>query len=229
MTRIEKIGDATLYLGDALEILPTLEKVDAVISDPPYGIDENDRKVASRGKLAVPKDYGSFDWDKAPPSPELMAAVCGAGKWVALFGGNYFGLPASSCWLVWDKLNGDNDFADCELAWTNWPKAVRRIQWRWNGMIRQGNEERFHPTQKPLQVMGWAIDLCPKADTILDPFMGSGTTGVAAVERRRHFIGIEREPSYFDIACRRIEQAYKQRPLFDAEPVRKPEQMGIDA
>jgi site-specific DNA-methyltransferase (adenine-specific)/modification methylase len=236
--RVETIGDATLYLGDCMEILPTLPKVDAVITDPPYGIGESSKKVESRqrgGKLgpllgykgkamADQKDYGEFDWDQEPPSGELMALMLAAGKWQCLFGGNYFGLPASSCWLVWDKLNGNNDFADCELAWTNWPKAVRRIQWRWNGMLRQGNEERFHPTQKPLQVMGWAIDLCPKADSILDPFMGSGTTGVAAVERRRVFIGIEREPKYFDIACRRIEQAYKQRPLFDAEPQPKPEQ-----
>jgi DNA modification methylase len=224
-----RIGDATLYLGDCMEILPTLPKVDCVLTDPPYGIDENDRKVASRGKLAVPKDYGAFDWDKAPPSAALIAQILAAGEYQCLFGGNYFGLPASSCWLVWDKLNGSNDFADCELAWTNWPKAVRRLQWRWNGMIRQGNEERYHPTQKPLQVMGWAIDLCPKSDSILDPFMGSGTTGVAAAERRKTFIGIEREPKYFDIACKRIEQAYAQRPLFEATPERKPEQMGIDA
>lgn len=244
MSRVEVIGDARLYLGDCMEILPTLPKVDAVITDPPYGIGESSKKVESRqrgGKLgtllgykgnamADQKDYGAFDWDQEPPSADLMALVIAAGKHLALFGGNYFSLPPTSCWLVWDKLNGDNDFADCELCWTNWPKAVRRIQWRWNGMLRQGNEDRHHPTQKPLQVMGWVIDLCPKADSILDPFMGSGTTGVAAVERRRQFIGIEREPKYFDIACRRIEQAYKQRPLFEAEPQqRKPEQLGLEA
>jgi site-specific DNA-methyltransferase (adenine-specific)/modification methylase len=211
-----------------MEILPQIEGVDCVITDPPYGINEAAGKNKSRTNMAVAKDYGNDDWDKAPPSAELIALILAAAKWQCLFGGNYFGLPASSCWLVWDKLNGDNDFADCELAWTNWPKAVRRIQWRWNGMIRQGHEERFHPTQKPLQVMGWAIDLCPKADSILDPFMGSGTTGVAAVERRRKFIGIEREPKYFDIACRRIEQAYAQRPLFEAEPAKAPEQLGLD-
>lgn len=225
--RKEVIGDAILYLGDCLEILPTLAKVDAVLCDPPYGIGEAAGKNKSRTNMAVAKDYGDDDWDNAPPSPELVALVLAAGKWQALWGGNYFGLPASSCWLVWDKLNGDNDFADCELAWTNWPKAVRRLQWRWNGMIRQGNEERFHPTQKPLQVMAWMIDLCPKADTILDPFMGSGTTGVAAIQRGKKFIGIEREPKYFDVACMRIEQTAKERPLFDAEPERKPEQLGI--
>ena len=211
-----QIGNATLYLGDCMEILPTLERVDAVITDPPYGINENHKKVASREKLAAPKDYGEFDWDKAPPDGALIDTVRSLATWSAFFGGNYFQLPPTSCWLVWDKLNS-GDFADCELAWTNWPKAVRRIQWRWNGMIRQGNEERYHPTQKPLEVMKWVIDLCPKADTILDPFMGSGTTGVAAIQMGRKFIGIEREPKYFEIACKRIEQAASQAQLFEPE------------
>lgn len=221
------IGDATLYLGDCMEILPFIEPVDAVITDPPYGINENHKKVASRGKLATPKDYGEFDWDKSAPSQQLIDAILEKGKYQALFGGNYFGLPATSCWLVWDKLNGDNDFADCELAWTNWPKAVRRLQWRWNGMIRQGNEERFHPTQKPLGVMKWVIDLCPKAEVILDPFMGSGTTGVAAIQMGRKFIGIEREPKYFDIACKRIEQAASQGMLFVDTPKQIAEQAAL--
>ena len=227
MAEIVKIGDATLYLGDCMDILPTLDKVDAVITDPPYGINENHKKVASRGKLAAPKDYGEFDWDKFPPSKDLIDAIRNKAQWSALFGGNYFELPPASCWLVWDKLNGDNDFADCELAWTNWPKAVRRLQWRWNGMIRQGNEERFHPTQKPLGVMKWVIDLCPKADVIFDPFMGSGTTGVAAIQMGRKFIGIERERKYFDIACERITNAQRQESLFPVQT--KQEQQGMFA
>ena len=216
-----EIGNATLYLGDCIDILPTLDKVDAVITDPPYGINENSKKVASRGNMAAPKDYGDFDWDKAPPPDELIELIRTKGKYQAFFGGNYFTLPPTSCWLVWDKLNGDNDFADCELAWTNWPKAVRRLQWRWNGMIRQGNEERYHPTQKPLEVMKWIIELCPKSDTILDPFMGSGTTGVAAIQMGRKFVGIERDPKYFEIACKRIKQAISQPQLFEPEPVKQ--------
>ena len=226
-TNVRVIGDATLYLGDCRDILPTLPRVDAVITDPPYGIGESSKKVASRGKLAAPKDYGDFDWDKSPPEKSLIDAIRNASTWQAFFGGNYFELPPTSCWLVWDKLNGDNDFADCELAWTNWPKAVRRIQWRWNGMIRQGNEERSHPTQKPLAVMSWVIGLCPKADIILDPFMGSGTTGVAAAQMGRKFIGIERELKYFDIACERIERAYAQGTLFDPAERAKPEQPAL--
>lgn len=215
------IGNATLYLGDCLDILPGLPPVDAVITDPPYGIGESNEKNLTRGSLAAPKDYGHFDWDASPASPESIRQIQATSKWQAIFGGNYFDLPPTSCWLVWDKQNGSNDFADCELAWTNWPKAVRRIQWRWNGMIRQGNESRFHPTQKPLGVMRWVIDLCPASQTILDPFMGSGTTGVAAVQMGRQFIGIEKEPRYFDIACRRIEQAQKQPDMF-IEPVKPP-------
>jgi len=211
-----EIGNATLYLGNCLEVLPLIDKVDAVITDPPYGINENSKKVASRRNIAAPKDYGDFDWDKAPPSDELIELIRTKGKYQAFFGGNYFTLPPTSCWLVWDKLNS-GDFADCELAWTNWPKAVRRLQWRWNGMIRQGNEERYHPTQKPLEVMKWVIDLCPKADTILDPFMGSGTTGVAAIQLGKKFIGIECESKYFEIACKRIEQAVAQPQLFEHE------------
>jgi site-specific DNA-methyltransferase (adenine-specific)/modification methylase len=216
-----EIGNATLYLGDCAEVLSMIDKVDAVITDPPYGINENSKKVASRGNMAAPKDYGHFDWDKSPPSDELIELIRTKGKYQAFFGGNYFTLPPTSCWLVWDKLNGDNDFADCELAWTNWHKAVRRLQWRWNGMIRQGNEERYHPTQKPLEVMKWVIELCPKSDTILDPFMGSGTTGVAAIQLGKKFIGIEREKQYFDIACKRIEQAVSQPQLFEHEPVKQ--------
>ena len=213
------IGNATLYCGDCMDILPTLPKVDAVITDPPYGINENHKKVASREKLAAARDYGEFDWDKEPPSSDLIELIRSASKWQAFFGGNYFALPPTSCWLVWDKLNS-GDFADCELAWTNWPKAVRRLQWRWNGMIRQGNEDRFHPTQKPLGVMKWVIELCPKSETILDPFMGSGTTGVAAVQMGRKFIGIEREPKYFEIARKRIEDAQRQVDMF-VQPVQK--------
>jgi site-specific DNA-methyltransferase (adenine-specific)/modification methylase len=228
-----QIGDATLYLGDCIEILPTLDKVDAVITDPPYGIGESSKKIESRQRkiggnsksMADQRDYGDFEWDKSPPTDELIELIRTKANHQAFFGGNYFSLPPTSCWLVWDKLNGDNDFADCELCWTNWHKAVRRLQWRWNGMIRQGNEERYHPTQKPLEVMKWVITLCPKSETILDPFMGSGTTGVAAIQMGRKFIGIEREPKYFDIACKRIEQASKQVDMFIEKP--KQEQVGL--
>ena len=212
MSRVETIGNATLYLGDCRDVLPTLPKVDAVITDPPYGIGEAAGKNASRGKLAVAKDFGNDSWDDEPISPDLIQMVRHAGKWTVIFGGNYYALPAARCWLVWDKENGESDFADCELAWTNLPKAVRRIRYMWNGMLRANGEVRGdHPTQKPIGVMAWAINHVPEpCRTILDPFMGSGTTGVAAMNLQRQFIGIEREAKYFDIACRRIEDAQRQ-------------------
>ena len=220
------IGDCRLLLGDCRDILPTLGKVDAVLTDPPYGIGEAAGANKSRGNMAVAKDYGNRTWDNEPISDHHIKLMGDAARWHVIFGGNYFDLPPSSCWLVWDKLNGENDFADCELAWTNLNKAVRRIQYRWNGMIRQNNEPRGdHPTQKPVGVMKWCIEQLPSdCDTILDPFMGSGTTGVACVKLGRSFIGIEREPDYFDIACDRIRKAYAQPDMFIAPPIEKPKQ-----
>lgn len=220
--RTEQIGDATLYLGDCREILPTLPKVDAVITDPPYGIGEAAGKNKSRGRLAIAKDYGNASWDDRPIEDDLLGLVRNAGKWCVMFGGNYYYCPPASCWLVWDKENGASDFADCELAWTNLPKAVRRLKYLWNGMLRANGEPRGdHPTQKPIGVMRWCIGHVPEpCSMILDPFMGSGTTGVACAQLGRKFIGIEIEPKYFDIACRRIEDAYRQAPLFPANPVR---------
>lgn len=226
--RRETIGDCTLYLGDCREILPLLHKVDAVVTDPPYGIGEAAGKNASRGQLATPRDYGFATWDDETQDEAVSAAIAGA-RHAIVYGGNYYDLPPTSCWLVWDKLN-TGDFADCELAWTNLPKAVRRIQFRWNGMIRQNNEPRGdHPTQKPLEVMRWTISQLPDtARTILDPFMGSGTTGVACVKLGRKFIGIEIDETYFEIACRRIHDAYRQPDMFiEAEKQKPAEQLAL--
>ena len=225
--REEIIGDCRLILGDCREILPTLGRVDAVVTDPPYGIGEAAGKNKSRAKLAVSKDYGSDEWDNAPISQDLLSAVIAAGRWAIVFGGNYYALPPASCWLVWDKENGATDFADCELAWTNLPKAVRRIRYMWHGMLRANGEPRGdHPTQKPVGVMKWALGHLIDAYSVLDPFMGSGTTGVACVALGLKFTGIERERRYFDAACRRIEEAYKQPRLF-AEPRQEPKQEAL--
>ncbi len=217
MDKVE-IGAATLYHGDCLDILPTLGKVDAVVTDPPYGLQENARRVASREKLAKTTDYGSFDWDAKPATFEQITRCRHAGKEVVIFGGNYFNLPPARCWLVWDKENYGNDFADCELAWTNIKGSVRLFRHQWNGMIRasENKHPRVHPTQKPIVLMEWVISQF-KCDpqTILDPFMGSGTTGVACMNLGRSFIGIEKERKYFDIACERIEAAQAQGRLFE--------------
>ena len=217
--REEVIGDCRLILGDCLEVMPTLGTFDAVVTDPPYGIGENNERNLSRVNMAAPRDYGVFGWDGATADDGVSLAVQ-ISRNAVVFGGNYYDLPPTSCWLIWDKQN-TGDFADCEMAWTNLNKAVRRIYWRWNGMIRKGHEERFHPTQKPLGVMQWCIEhLPPNATTILDPFMGSGTTGVACVKLGRKFTGIELEPKYFDIACKRIEEAHRQPDMFVPAPAK---------
>jgi site-specific DNA-methyltransferase (adenine-specific)/modification methylase len=223
MSRVEHLSDSvTLWLGDCREILPTLGKVDAVVTDPPYGIGEAAGKNASRGNMAAAKDYGHDAWDDQPVDAALMALVRAAGRWNIIFGGNYYDCPPASCWLVWDKENGSNDFADCELAWTNLPKAVRRIRFMWNGMLRKNGEQRGdHPTQKPIGVMEWALQQLPlSSGTVIDPFMGSGTTGVACVKTGLGFIGVERETRYFDAACRRIADELK-RPRLDLTPAPK--------
>lgn len=227
--RVEKIGDATLYLGDCGNILPTLSPHDAMVTDPPYGIGEADGKNISRRGLARARDYGHDDWDDSPISDDLMMVAIRSAKWAIIFGGNYYSMPPSSCWLVWDKCNGANDFADCELAWTNLKKAVRLIRFPWSGFIMGGGEKRGdHPTQKPVTVMTWALNHLPLGvHTVVDPFMGSGTTGVSCARLGCSFTGIEKEQKYFDAACRRIEAEYRQpRMRFDRAPF-SAEQMAL--
>ncbi len=213
LMRVETIGNATLYLADACAVVPTLAAVDALVTDPPYGIGEAAGKNASRGNLAVAVDYGKDEWDNQPAPQWLIDCAIAKARYSVIFGGNYYRVPPASCWLVWDKDN-TGDFADCEIAWTNLPKAIRKITYRWNGMLRANNETRGeHPTQKPIGVMEWALMQLPDdCGVILDPFMGSGTTGLAAVGLGRKFIGIEREPKYFEAALRRLSQ--RQERLF---------------
>lgn len=202
--RKEVIGNATLYLGDCLEILPTLEKVDAVITDPPYGIKANKQTLGS-GKKEF--DRGG-DWDDKAPD---LSKIIWAAPLLCFWGGNYFSdqLPVTNDWLIWHKLNDGLSFSECEMAWTNFGKQIRHFQHHWSG------EEKKHLTMKPVQVMRWCISQAGNPQVILDPFMGSGTTGVACINLGRKFIGIEIEPKYFDIACERIENAQRQVRMFD--------------
>lgn len=218
--RKEIIGDAVLYLGDCREVLLMIGRVDAVITDPPYGIGVDRVMSSQSGKQygnakAAKSHYESTGWDDSPMDDDITKQILSMSDHQIIFGGNYFNLPPSRCWLIWDKENGGNNFADAEMAWTNLDKPVRLLRHMWNGMLRKGGEDRNgHPTQKPLGVMEWCLSFIPDAQTILDPFMGSGTTGVAAMNMKRSFIGIEREEKYFDIACRRIEDAQRQGSMF---------------
>jgi site-specific DNA-methyltransferase (adenine-specific)/modification methylase len=203
--RREVIGDATLYLGDCREILPTLGKVDAVVTDPPYGI--GFAAQPTKWQRRSGKMVEAWDNEAVAGLPDLLAL----GSIQVVWGGNYYTLPPSRGWLSWYKPDAPPSMASLELAWTNQDRNARQII----HSISATNAERCgHPTQKPIAVMDWTLGQFPKALTILDPFMGSGTTGVACVRLGRSFVGIEVEDRYFDIACRRIEQAQRQPDMF---------------
>lgn len=213
-----QIGNATLYLGDCMDILPTLDMVDAVITDPPYGINKDGQKKSTGGHGGR-KAYEFLNWDDSRPHKKIFDLMIEKSEHQIIWGGNYFAdwLPPTMKWLVWDKGQRINQ-SDGELAWTSMQSALRIFTINRVELMTDGAQ---HPTQKPVRLMIWSIDLCQnKPKTILDPFMGSGTTGVAAIQMGRKFIGIEREPKYFDIACKRIEQAVAQPQLFEPEPIK---------
>lgn len=213
-----------IYCGDCLDLMREMDdkSVDLVLTDPPYGIKESNERNINRGgpvafggikKKGCPveaTDYGHYEWDNSAPAKEYFSEIFRISENQIIFGGNYFGLPATSCYIVWDKDNGENDFADCELAWTSFKSAVRKFKWRWNGLLQQDmahKEKRQHPTQKPLALMMWCLEKYSKPGmTILDPFLGSGTTAVACKKLGRNFIGIEKEPAYVEIALKRLEK-----------------------
>jgi DNA modification methylase len=207
--RVETIGDAVLYLGDCREILPTLGKVDAVVTDPPYGIGAGRMSLGKWRTSQMPKG----DWDNERADLSVVPDVPSI-----IWGGNYFDIPASRAFLIWDKGAGfrGRDFAECEMAWCSFDGNARVLTY--DPLARGDYREKTHPTQKPVTVMKWCLGFLPDASTILDPFMGSGTTGVACAKLGRKFIGIEIEPKYFGIACRRIEAAYKQPDMFIERP-----------
>jgi DNA modification methylase len=212
-TRKEVIGDCTLYLGDCLEVMPALGKVDACLTDPPYGIG-----ITKSNRLAVSRGMGGKSWDDVAPDLSAIPDVPSI-----IWGGNYFDLPPTRCVLVWDKNNAGRDFADFEMAWTNLDQVARRM------ILRPMNMDggKVHPTQKPIAVMRWCLGFLPNAETILDPFMGSGTTLVACAKLGRKGIGIELDPDYFEIACKRVQAAYDQPDLFVAPPT-PPTQEGFE-
>jgi DNA modification methylase len=224
--RIERLSEGvTLYLGDCREILPTLGKVDAVVTDPPYGIGKDGQKRTTGGHGGR-KAYEFLGWDAERPDPEIFALLLAAGHQHIIWGGNYFAdlFPPTGKWLVWDKGQRINQ-SDGELAWTSAQGALRIFELNRVAILTDGAE---HPTQKPVEVMCWSIQqIPPPATLILDPFMGSGTTGVACVKLGRKFIGIEIEPKYFDIACRRISEALKQPDMF-VEPPKPVKQEALD-
>jgi DNA modification methylase len=217
----QSIGNAvTIFLGDCREILPTLGRIDAIITDPPYGIEGTWEGGRSHG-------WGKYSleakgWDARPTWLVDWLGPVDVPK--VIWGGQYFQLPASGSWLVWDKLVRQFTSGHCELAWTNLGNPVRAFNFAHGQLASEG---KHHPTQKPASLMRWCVDMLPKdVEVILDPFMGSGSTGVAAVRAGKRFIGIEIDERYYDIALRRIEDATRQPDLF-VEPPRVAEQLGF--
>jgi DNA modification methylase len=210
--RTETLAEGiTLILGDCREVLPTLGKVDAVVTDPPYGIGQDGGRGHRKSSHA--KVQEKMSWDRERPHWSIFEDLLSASDNQIIWGGNYFSdfLPPKMGWLYWQKLIG-GDFSDGELAWTSRDGALKEFTYR------KTNAEMEHPTQKPVDLMKWCLQFFPDARTILDPFMGSGTTGVAAVKLGRRFIGIEIEPKYFDIACRRIQAALDAPDMFIERP-----------
>ena len=214
----------TVICGDCLEVMRGMDdnSVDLVLTDPPYGIGAYSTGTMGGGVLAKQSTFEPTTWDSEPFDIMQFHECQRIGQNQIIFGFNHFCdiLPPTSSVIVWDKDNGDNNFADCELAWTSFKTAVRKVRWKWQGMLQermgQDKETRYHPTQKPVGVMKWIIEKYTKeGDIILDPFFGSGSTGVAAVRMGRHFIGIEINPDDCKIAEKRIQDERDKYALFE--------------
>lgn len=221
--RDETVGDCRLILGDCLEVLPTLSGIGCIVSDCPYGI--NHKSGGGKGgKWNFVRHQGvTIEGDSKPfdPSPLLALRVP-----FILWGANFYSNKLPGCgWLVWDKRLGIEEMtfnrSDAELAAFSEAKTVKTFRYLWHGICRDGEVgKHLHPTQKPVALMKWCLSFL-KADTILDPFMGSGTTGVACIQSGRKFIGIEIDERYYEIALRRIRDAWGVGQLFDES--RQPE------
>jgi site-specific DNA-methyltransferase (adenine-specific) len=190
---------------------------DLAVVDPPYGIGEDGKSNHSRSRKAPATKYTPKNWDKETPTIEYFNELFRVSKNQIIWGGNYFGLPASSCWLVWDKLNS-GDFADCELAWTSFTTAVRKFTWRWNGMLQQNmndKENRIHPTQKPVALYDWIFNKYATAGMkILDTHLGSGSSRISANKAKLDFWGCEIDEEYFEESNKRFMQYVSQLRMF---------------
>lgn len=229
--RHEVIGGCVLFNADCLAVLPTLGKVDAVVTDPPYGIKQGNGfdgfgRFGGFGPPIKRRQYENGEWDNERPTAEVFTAILEAAPVHIIWGGNYFTdlLPISRKWLFWDKCQTMPTYSDGEMAWTSLPGvATKRLTYNNNGLMVK-EKDRVHPTQKPVEVMKWCVQMTD--GDVLDPFAGSGTTGVACVKLGRKFIGIEIEERYFKIACDRIQKAVDEPRLPLAEP--KPKQVTME-
>lgn len=200
----------TLWLGDCEEVLQQIPRKNCCLTDPPYGIGR-DGQTRSSGKHGGRKEYAFLGWDGERPTAKLFDLILSCADNHIIWGGNYFAdlLPPSGKWLVWDKGQRISQ-SDGELAWTSFDGALRIFTLNRIALMTDG---AVHPTQKPVALMAWCIDQA-KATSVIDSFMGSGSTGVACVRAGIPFVGIEKDERYFANACQRIENEMKQERLF---------------
>lgn len=221
---IDILGNIKLYNADCMEVMKTFKdkQFDLAIIDVPYGIGEDGSKNHSRSKIAISKKYKAYSGnDKEPPQKEFFDELIRVSKNQIVWGANHFisRLPFdSSCWIVWDKDNGENDFADCELAYTSFNTAVRKFKWRWQGMLQQNmknKQERIHPNEKPVQLYKWLLqNYAKEGDTILDTHFGSLSIGIACHDLKFDLTAIELDKDYYEQAKQRLINHQKQLTLF---------------
>ncbi len=205
---------------DSLEVMRELpdKSIDLILTDPPYGLKEARGKNHSRGhgkgftnntlcRTIKPTIFKEYNWDDSPPGEEYFKEMFRVSKNQIIFGGNFFNLPPSSCWIVWDKDNSGG-FADCELAWTSFKSAVRKFRYRWNGLQQENmanKEKRYHPTQKPVAVFKWILEKYSEpGQLIFDPFAGSCTLALACIKTGRRYICVDIVEEYCEIGKKRI-------------------------
>ena len=232
-----------LHNMDCMELMRRYpdDYFDLAIVDPPYGIGEDGKSNHSRSRLAKSKLYTPKNWDSFAPPNEYFIELKRVAKEVIIWGANHFieNIPEAntSSWVVWDKKNGQNDFADCELAYTTHNKAVRVFRYRWHGMLQEdmkNKEQRIHPTQKPIALYRWLLenyakqgDMYSRKTRILDTHLGSGSSAIAAYQLGYDFVGCELDKDYFQAMQKRVKQAMKQTNLFQSAEEKQAEQIKI--
>ena len=220
MKPLEELQINSLYNMDCMEGMKRIPDkfFDLAIVDPPYGIGECGSKNHTRSVRAKAQAYKPFHGqDRLPPTEEYFSELFRVSQNQIIFGANHFisrFKRDSSCWIVWDKVNGDNDFADCELAWTSFDSAVRMFSFRWAGMLQgdmKNKEQRIHPTQKPVALYEWILSKYAKpGDKILDTHVGSGSSLIACYNMDFEYMGFEIDKHYFDKATARLETVKAQ-------------------
>lgn len=212
-----------LYNEDNMKLMERYPNkyFDIAIVDPPYGIDINNQSQGKGGGVAKKIDYTKYDWDKQAPDKAYFDELMRVSKNQIIWGANHFieKIPInSSCWIVWDKENGETDFADCELAWTSFKTAVRKFKWKWAGMLQQNmanKQQRIHPTEKPIQLYQWLLQKYAKeGDLILDTHLGSASIAIACHRENYSLVGCELVKEYYDKGLKRLQNEQAQTVLF---------------